>query len=963
MRRLFLILFLVLATVSVCFAKQARIRVSDAGWYHISADEMRQWGISNPKDLLFYSDGLVKWSQSSMGWSHTRNTCAQYRYYIVGDDGELTESSDNENTEFGFALHESETRSLCNTGTDFVGEEFTNSTRTQSFWIQTPYAVSGTAYVNVRMAHTGSSKTSASVKVDGVQMGSISIPAVGNSACAASGTGSWEVNISGGSRMSVEIDYSVGSSNGYLDYIEVVYPKAQNAGMAPKNVEFIGNVSSSVELTSADFVIVSAPQFLDQADRIGALHEYYDGISYSVYTEEEIFNSYSGSTPSVDAYRDFLRDMYALGTRYLLLFGDGSFDNRGLLSATQNKHNNTLITYQSAESFSDNSYTTDDYFGLIGSGKADETVDSLSLAIGRIPAYTVEQASAYVDKIADYIKNDDLGEWKNRAIFLGDDGDFNEHVKGADSIANTTQRYSPELLVRKLFFDSYKQETTTAGESYPVLKKEFDDYMHDGLLLVNYSGHGGYANLSNEQILSYTDLQSMQNDRLPLWVAETCSFARFDDSKDCGAEQMALNPDGGAIAVISANRVSYSSWNLQIGTKIARHLLADGVPVGEALRRAKNDQMANYDRTNRLVYTLLGDPMLRLNYSERHDVVCQADKDTAGALDVVRLTGHVGSDDEFNGFVHITVFDKEEHLRTLCNDGGETPAFEYNYRINPIFRGKTEVKNGEFTAEFVVPKDIRYNYGTARIVMYAWDEERGEEANGASEELIIGGECSVEVNDTVGPELSMWLNTPTFVDGMTVGRDVKFSAVMSDEFGINTVGSGIGHDLMLWLDDNPEGVVLNNYYTSDLGSYRSGRVDYWLRGLEPGTHRLRFRCWDMVNNSASGNLIFVVDTTHSVAINDVKVTPNPATDVAEITVFGDNPDTKVELIVSICDISGRIVWSLHQNEVMCDNNGNIVIVWDLGGASNDGIYFAEILLKYHSGKYAKKTAKILVHKQ
>lgn len=962
MKRVIFTLLIALFAWSACFSRQARIRVSDAGWYVITADEMRQWGISEPKDLMFYSDGLVKWEQTSKGWRHTRNTCAQYRYYIINDHGELTEEADTENSEYAFALHESETRSLCNTGTDFVGEEFTNATKKQTFWLQTPYASSGTAYINVRLAHTGSAKTNASISVDGVKLGTVTLPAVGNAACATSVTGSWEISMTGSSRMSVEIDYTVGSSNGYLDWIEVIYPKQPNQHATPKNVEFIGEVTNTAELTTADLVIVAAPQFVDQAERLGDLHQYYDGISYAVYTEEQIFNSYSGSTPTVEAYRAFLRDMSALGTHYLILFGDGSFDNRGLLSATQNKHNNTLITYQSAESFNDDSYTTDDIFGVLTEGKADENVDSLSLAIGRIPAYTLEQATAYVDKVADYIQNSDLGEWKNRAIFLGDDGDGNEHVRGADSIANTTQRYSPELLVRKLFFDSYKQETTTAGESYPVLKKEFDDYMHDGVLMVNYAGHGGYANLSNEQILSYTDLQSMKNDRLPLWVAETCSFARYDDSKDCGAEQLALNPEGGAIAVISSTRVSYSSWNLQIGVRMAQHMLADGVTVGEALRRAKNDQRTGYDRINRLLYVLLGDPMLRLNYAERHDVVCTADRDTAGALDVVRLEGRVGTDESFNGYVHITVFDKEERLRTLCNDP-ESKPFEYNYRINPIFKGKTEVRNGEFSAEFVVPKDIRYNYGTARVVMYAWDEESGEEANGAYEGLVIGGECSREVNDTTGPELSMWLNTPTFTDGSTVGRDVKFSAQIFDEYGINTVGSGIGHDLMLWLDDNAEGTVLNNYYTSDLGSYKSGRVDYWLRGLEPGTHRLRFRCWDMVNNSASGQLIFVVDTTHTLSINEVKVTPNPATERAEIVIFGDNPDANLDIVVNVCDISGRIVWNFTENDIKSDDNGNIVIVWDLGGAADDGIYFAEVLLRYHSGKYAKKTAKILVHKQ
>lgn len=913
----------------------------------------------------FYSDGGVTWDSLGM---HSRNTCMTWKGFKVGVDGHVV----GDIAPLGVALHELEKTSLCHTGQDFVGEEFSTALREQSFNIDIPGVMAGSeATVRVRMVQTGLSSTTAAISVNDMSVGTLIVSApVGD--CGKASTDSYKFKVTGGKEsVKVTIKYNGSSSNAYLDWIEINYKDTRSQAIPvnvksaiaggendneKKNGREIGRLH---EMGNAEYLVITDEEFVSEAERLAALHQFYDGMSYAVVTQKEIFYEYSDGTPSLEAYRTFIAQMAESGTKYVLLFGDGCFDNRGLLREQNPGNIWRLLTYQSSDSYTESgSYCTDDWFGLASHGTFDLKSDTLKVAVGRINAYTLRQATEYVDKVAIYMANDDLGEWKNRAVIVADDGDNNIHVKGADQVAEMTETLYPALLLRKLYMDSYKQETTTQGESYPLMKKELDDYIRDGALLIDYVGHGGYANLSNEQIISYTDMVEMENKRLPLWMTGTCNFSRFDDTKDSGGEIMSLNPKGGAIAMISTTRTVYSGLNEALMTEVTRHLLQPGVTVGEALRRGKNAR-AKINDSNRLCFALLGDPALRLNWAWDRNVTCAFDRDTAGAMDVVRIDGQVRADDvtdeDFNGFVHVTVFDKEETVKTLSNDNPDTEPFEYQYRINPIFKGKAMVTEGRFSLHFVVPKDIRYNFGNARVVMYAWDEERGIEGNGNDERLVIGGESSVVVNDTMGPDVMLSFNISDVRDEYEVGENSVMIVRLYDEYGINTCGSGIGHDIMMWLDGG-EGVVLNNYYEAVMGSYRQGTVEYRLEGVSEGWHDVRFRCWDLMNNSATAQCRIHVTEGKEKSIENVEIVPNPAVSYTDIVVTGDAPGVENDISVEIFDICGRKVWSWHENNLVYNVGDKVVIKWDLSGATAAGVYFARIRL----GKSSVKTAKILV---
>jgi len=55
-------------------------------------------------------------------------------------------------------------------------------------------------------------------------------------------------------------------------------------------------------------------------------------------------------------------------------------------------------------------------------------------------------------------------------------------------------------------------------------------------------------------------------------------------------------------------------------------------------------------------------------------------------------------------------------------------------------------------------------------------------------------------------------------------------ARLFDESGINTAGSGIGHEITATLDNDPARLtVLNDFYTANVDSFQSGNVRYLLK--------------------------------------------------------------------------------------------------------------------------------------
>ena len=127
-------------------------------------------------------------------------------------------------------------------------------------------------------------------------------------------------------------------------------------------------------LPQTDMVIIVAPKLRSEAERLAEYRRKNDGLHVTVVNAGDIYNEFSSGTPDATAYRLFMKMFYdrgqAEGTapQYLLLFGDGSYDNRGMNSSVWKPSimENMLLTYQSETSLDETkSYVCDDYFGFL----------------------------------------------------------------------------------------------------------------------------------------------------------------------------------------------------------------------------------------------------------------------------------------------------------------------------------------------------------------------------------------------------------------------------------------------------------------------------------------------------------------------------------------------------------------------------------------------------------------------
>ncbi len=748
---------------------------------------------------------------------------------------------------------------------------------------------------------------------------------------------------------------------------------------------FVENVENQNlhAVSDVDYVIVAYHDFVDEANRLAALHQAESGFSTLVVTPEKIYNEFSSGQPDVSAIRDFMRMLYKkAGTaeqqpKYLLLFGDGSYNNRSY----EDENNNRILTYQSVLSIHHAfSYVTDDFYGFLDDDEGESIQRNLlDIGIGRFPVNTMEEAKDAVNKVETYMKSQYPGKWKAFLTFIGDDGDNNIHMHDANRLAKKVSVLHPEFDLNKIFFDSYQKVTTSTGKTYPEVNELVEKAVTEGTLLFNYTGHGGENGLAHEKILTIPDIQGWTNiDRLPLFVTATCEFSRFDDPSHTSAgEWVFLNSLGGGIGLFSTTRLVYSDLNYVINNNLVSYLFekdeqGEKIKLGEIMRKTKN---ASGTSVNIFNFTLLADPGITIAYPLQYVETVRVNEepidvvmDTLKALSKAKIEGEIVRSDlskisDYNGVLDVTVFDKPTTVITLGNDGAK--PFEYEVFQNKLFAGQVSVENGEFESEFIVSKDIRYNIGTARVSYYSSDD-KGLEAFGANNDIIIGGISDSPPFDNEGPKIKLYLNKETFVSGDATGVRPLLYAELFDENGINTSGNGIGHDVTLVIDDDMNHtIVMNSYFQSVRDSYQKGMVVYQLPEQESGLHKLSFKAWDNLNNSSIIEVEFNVIDGGELHVDKISVFPNPVSysGYAHLFFTHDEPNTSLTLEISTFNLSGQLLDKVIEKTVSM--GGNIQPVqWypktSGGTILGPGLYIIRFKVMSQTGKTSVFSQKILV---
>ena len=788
-----------------------------------------------------------------------------------------------------------------------------------------------------------------------------------------------------------ELSFSIPASASLREFV-VVKPSQIKA---PVTVGEVANQNLHA-LPQQDMIIIAQPNFTTQAERLAEAHRTKDNLTVRVVTPESIYNEFSSGTPDATAYRRFMKMFYDRQTseadapKYLLLFGDGSFDNRKLTSAWKSVDmSNMLLTYQTEESLNQYSYVVDDYFGFLDDANNGEEIyeQKVDIGIGRFPVRTVAQATNAVDKVISYIENKNTGAWKNNLCFMADDGNNADrftigHMEEADSLADHLNRDHPELMIHKLYYDAYKKDKT-AG-SYPDVRANLQKLLKDGLLLFNYTGHGGTTALSDEKVVTQTDIAQYTYPCLPVWVTATCDFTRFDNVETSAGEDVFLNAKSGGIALFTTVRVAYRPYNAYIDSHLLHNLFSrvNGRKrsLGDAMKAMKRSLVASGSyNTNRVKmgFCLIGDPAVKLAYPEYGMKVTAINGQPVGETpvsfkalekitvegEVLDVSGQLATD--FTGIVNPTVKDSKMTVTCLKNNNqDDSPAFTFTDYPNTIFIGNDSVRNGKFSFTFTVPKDISYSNLQGKMNLYAVDTESGNEAQGNFDNFIVGGTSDTAETDTIGPEIrALYLNDTTFVDGGQVNTTPYFVAELWDKSGVNITGSSVGHDMMLVIDESTVlSYNLNSYYELLPGEEGTGIVKFPIPALEPGKHTAEFWVWDILNNSTVRTFTFEVVEGLKPFLFDVIATPGIAREQVTFHLMHNRPESRMRVGIMVYDLAGRQLWK-HEESGTSGLFENYTVSWDLtsGGARmRPGVYIYRAAISTDNSKDATKARKFII---
>ncbi|WP_374759911.1 type IX secretion system sortase PorU [Fibrella rubiginis] len=735
---------------------------------------------------------------------------------------------------------------------------------------------------------------------------------------------------------------------------------------APASVKAVPN--QNIHAASTPNLLIITPQaWLDQAERLAQFRRKNDNLTVLVVTTAQVFNEFSSGQPDPTALRDACRyfDKKQSGTlRYLLLFGDASFDYRNkTFSVTPAQLQNLVPTYESRESLDPvRSFTSDDYFGFLqdDAGEWAENATGnhkLNIGVGRLAVKTPAEARNVVDKLIRYASDTRLlGDWRTRLMLVADDGDGNIHQNDADQLASFVERRHPEFRPQRLFLDAFKQDTIQlpnqpanyVNERAPVVNQTINRALDEGRLIINYAGHGGTVGWAQEQILTVGDILTWKNTRMPLFVTATCQFGRYDDPNVVSGAELAQLDRGGAIGLLTTARPVYANTNFLLNTAfygaIFKAVEGKISRLGDVMRETKNNSFSDVLNRN---FTLLGDPSMAMAAPRLSVVFTQLNGQTTPAvrLDTLRadqltklkidtlrggqrvtFSGEVRGVNanqpltDFNGTVRVVVYDKPLNLLTRGTE--RTNPFPYRAYESVLYAGNATVQQGRFSVAFTVPNDVNPAVGFGRVYAYAVRGDSTADAFGGYQSLVLGGKSTV-VTDTRPPSLTLSLVgiDPAATQPVVPGPVVNVRIQVADDTGVNLTQTTANHGPTLQLDNNTP-VRIADYF-SGTADGRGGEFVFPVRDLVPGSYAVRVRVFDLNNNPADATLAFKVSDQPPMSLLNLTAVPNPMQEQSQWQFSHNRTGQNLTLNWQLLDLKGRILTERQQTCYDCPGTVNV----------------------------------------
>lgn len=717
-------------------------------------------------------------------------------------------------------------------------------------------------------------------------------------------------------------------------------------------------------LKNINYLVITNKTLKSQAQRLADFHRENSGLTSQVVTLDKIYNEFSSGSKDITGIRDFIKYIYDTSDgeeklKYVCFFGDASYDYKDRIP----DNNNIVPVKLSENSFNlALSYVTDDFFVMLEDNEGTmNTSHTIDIASSRIPVSSLNQAKDVVDKILNYYSSSTFGDWRNTITLLADDVDdrINDSriQSGVENIADQIKERKPVFNINKIYADSFLQENSAGGERYPEVNEAINNAIEKGTLVFDYFGHGGEDGFAQERILERAQVNGYNNfNTLPLLITVTCDFSRFDNPNRITAGELIFwNKNGGAASMITTTREVFINTGQNFNSQLIQVLLEfndEDLTIAESLKETKN----GFFSIQKFFIFCFGDPAMKLAIPKPNVVLTKMNDNPLGqsldsinilkALSKVTFEGEIRNTNNsklngFNGTLSTIVFDKEQEKTTLDNDGHGI-FLNFDTQESKLFRGKSSIVNGTFKFDFIVPKDIRLSIGKPKISFYAESKENNKDLAGFTTNLLVGGVNENAPEDTVGPEINLFLNDESFVDGGNTNASPNLIVKLQDISGINTSISALGHNIVAVLDgDLNNQIVLNDFYETEENDFTKGTISFKIRNLEVGEHSLQLKAWDTYNNSSTATLNFVVVSDELLKLKNVLNYPNPFVNYTEFWFNHNRPNENLDVEIQIFTVSGKLVKTIQQ-KIVTEGNLSRNINWngldDFGRKIGKGVY-------------------------
>lgn len=361
------------------------------------------------------------------------------------------------------------------------------------------------------------------------------------------------------------------------------------------------------ERHGADYIIITHSDFLNAAQRLADFHRG-RGLRVAVADIQDIYDEFSYGIFHPPAIRDFLAYAYhhwqAPRPAYVLLLGDASRDYKDYLGLGES---NFVPTYLVAAALLGEA-PADNWFATVN---GDDGLPDLFM--GRLPARTLEDAEAMVDKIIAYAEPAMSQDWYDRLLFVADDDEEAFAGTCEDMIAYLPPDYTPQ----RIYVADYRQPANPRTDILTAI--------NTGVAVIGYVGHGNvdvWGSWAGGRIWGEEDISELGNaERLPFVYIQTCLngyFAHPTNLYSLGEEFVRV-PNKGAIATWSTAGLTYTELGRILSQELFHALYGEGdFVLGSATTAAKIGAYARTTTAWEMVqnFVLLGDPATELRHRE-----------------------------------------------------------------------------------------------------------------------------------------------------------------------------------------------------------------------------------------------------------------------------------------------------------------------------------------------------------